>query len=386
LKKRLAEDYNIMPADTSEKGLETLIMQHMTGTDGLAPVTTCAVAETTPLSGGTGWIAGDPQTYDRAHAIDTAQLFAFLLATQPEETGKLGIADYRDRQNMAHLKFLSRLSGEIAKRGVIDVLRHGIKHGALSFDLFYGTPSPGNEKAAALFAKNRFSITRQLRYSQDETKRAIDLCLFINGLPLSTFELKNNLTKQTAADAEEQYRCDRNPRERLFEFGRCIVHFALDEKEVRMCTELKGKAKAFCRTYDFLASILPYNSAEWEKLSIFLNYLIPRLPAPKEEDLAKGILEAIDMDSYRAEKKAAIKLTLPDKDAEIEPVPVEGGGRKPEPEMDRLTNIIRQFNDLFGNIPWTNADRARRLVKQFSDNESFRRWLSDTSFELTYFE
>ena len=101
--------------------------------------------------------------------------------------------------------------------------------------------------------------------------------------------------------------------------------------------DFKGKAKAFMRTYDFLASILPYTNAEWEKLSIFLNFLMPKLPAPMEEDLAKGILEAIDMDSYRVEKKAAMKIPLPDEDAEIEPVPTSGGGRKPEPELDRLS-------------------------------------------------
>ena len=83
--------------------------------------------------------------------------------------------------------------------------------------------------------------------------------------------------------------------------------------------DFKGKAKAFMRTYGFLASILPYTNAEWEKLSIFLNFLIPKLPAPKEEDLSKGILEAIDMDSYRVEKKAAMKIALADADAEIEP-------------------------------------------------------------------
>src|SRR5262249_5492327 len=113
------------------------------------------------------------------------------------------------------------------------------------FDLFYGTPSPGNAKATALHAQNRFSITRQLAYSIDETKRALDLCLFINGLPIATFELKNSLTKQTAEDAVSQYRRDRDPRERLFEFGRCVVHFAVDDSEVMMCTELKGKASWF---------------------------------------------------------------------------------------------------------------------------------------------
>ena len=92
--------------------------------------------------------------------------------------------------------------------------------------------------------------------------------------------------------------------------------------------DFKGKAKAFTRTYGFLASILPYTNAAWEKLSIFLNFLVPKLPAPKEEDLSRGILEAIDMDSYRVEKKASIKIQLPDEDGEIEPVPTTGGGRK----------------------------------------------------------
>ena len=126
-------------------------------------------------------------------------------------------------------KFLARLQGEITKRGVIDVLRHGIKHGQHEFDLFYGTPSPGNAKAAERFAQNRFSVTRQLRYSRDETQLALDLALFINGLPVATFELKNSLTKQTVEDAVEQYKRDRDPREMLFEFGRCVVHFAVDD-------------------------------------------------------------------------------------------------------------------------------------------------------------
>jgi type I restriction enzyme R subunit len=93
--------------------------------------------------------------------------------------------------------------------------------------------------------RNRFTITRQLAYSIDETRRALDLGLFINGLPIATFELKNSLTKQTVEDAVEQYRRDRNPRERLFEFGRCVVHFAVDDAEVRMCTALAGKASWF---------------------------------------------------------------------------------------------------------------------------------------------
>jgi len=233
-----------MTTDTSEKGLESLIMRHMTGTDGLA-VPPNIVAERPLPYGGTGYAAGSPQDYDRAHALDVPQLFAFLRATQPEAFKKLAMADANDAKDIARLKFLARLSGETAKRGVIDVIRKGLAHGPLHFDLFYGTPSPGNAKASALHAQNRFSVTRQFAYSMDETRRALDLGLFINGLPIATFELKNSLTKQTVLDAVEQYKRDRDPRERLFEFGRCVVHFAVDDSAVRMCTRLAGKGSWF---------------------------------------------------------------------------------------------------------------------------------------------
>ena len=187
--------------DTSEKGLETLIMRHLTGVDGLASNAVPGIAQPTTPYGGTGWFAGSPASYDREFAVDTEQLFSFLRATQPDEFAKLGIGDTRDSKDIARQKFLARLQGEITRRGVIDVLRKGIKHGPLSFDLFYGTPSAANAKAVARHATNRFSITRQLHYSRDQGKRSLDLCAFINGLPVITFELKNSLTKQTVDDA-----------------------------------------------------------------------------------------------------------------------------------------------------------------------------------------
>ena len=215
-------------------------MHDMTGTDGLNSGAVQTVAESAPAKGGSGWYAGHESSYDREFAVDAEQLFNFLGTTQPEAYAKLGIGGLKDKQNMARQKFLARLQGEITRRGVIDVLRHGIKHGALSFDLFYGQPSAENVKAVERHAKNRFSITRQLHFSK-ANKRSLDLCAFINGLPVITFELKNCLTKQTVEDAVEQYKRDRDPRETLFQFGRCVVHFAVDDHEVEMCTALKGK-------------------------------------------------------------------------------------------------------------------------------------------------
>ena len=126
--------------------------------------------------------------------------------------------------------------------------------------------------------------------------------------------------------------------------------------------DFKGKAKAFLRTYGFLAAILPYVNAEWEKLSIFLTFLVPKLPAPVEDDLSKGILEAIDMDSYRVEKQAVQDIQLPDEDAEIDPVSTSGGGQKPE--MDKLSNSVREFNDRFGNIEWKDQDKIEKVIAE----------------------
>lgn len=234
-----------MTTDTSEKGLETLIMRHMTGVDGLTVASPGTMADPLAPYGGSGYFAGSARDYDRAHALDVTQLFAFLRATQPEAFKKLAMGNEHDSMDINRLKFLTRLSAEIGSRGVIDVLRNGLRHGPVSFELFYGIPSPGNARSEKLHGQNRFSITRQLTYSMDETRRALDLCLFINGLPIATFELKNNLTRQTVEDAVQQYKRDRDPREKLFQFGRCVVHFAVDDSEVRMCTELKGKGSWF---------------------------------------------------------------------------------------------------------------------------------------------
>ena len=228
-----------MTTDTSEKGLERLICEALTGRP-YDPPETGAIHER-PSSYGAGWICGDPQDYDREYCVDLAQFSAFFRDTQPDAAESLDLG----QDSPTRRKFLARLQGEVAKRGTIDVLRKGVRHGPHQIDLLYGTPSPGNEKAKVQYGQNRFSVTRQLRYSNDNSQLALDLCLFINGLPIATFELKNSLTKQTVDDAVEQYNRDRNPREKLFELGRCLVHFAVDDHEVQFCTHLKGKASWF---------------------------------------------------------------------------------------------------------------------------------------------
>ena len=227
-------------ADTSERGLERLICIGLTGHP-CDPPAQGTIGEPERGYGAAGWSAGNFHDYDREHCVDPVQLAAFLWDTQPEaaEALKLG------QDGPVRRRFLKRLAGEVARRGTIDVLRRGVKHGARHLDLFYGAPSAGNRAARKRFEQNRFTVTRQLRYGSGQAQQALDLGLFINGLPVFTFELKNSLTKQTVADAVLQYRRDRNPREPLFAFGRCVAHFAADEREVRFCTHLTGKGSWF---------------------------------------------------------------------------------------------------------------------------------------------
>lgn len=207
--------------DTSEKGLESIIVNS--------------------LIQDSNYIEGNPQDYNSNYAVDLVKLSSFLNATQIEIAERNGM----DVDSPKRTAFLHRLQGEIAKRGIVDVLRKGIKHGPDSITLFYGSPTANNERAKEVFELNIFSVTRQLRYSNQESQLALDMGIFINGLPIATFELKNKLTKQTVHDAILQYKNDRDPKELLFQFGRCLVHFALDDHEVSMCTHLKGKESWF---------------------------------------------------------------------------------------------------------------------------------------------
>lgn len=207
--------------DKTEKGFETLIVNWLVEQN--------------------GYEQGTNDDYNKEYAVDETRLFRFLNDTQPREMAKLGVnnSDQKKRQ------FLNRLSGEIAKRGIIDVLRNGVKAYPADLIMFYFTPTENNEKSKQMFEKNIFSVTRQLRYSIDASKLALDLCLFINGLPAVTIELKNHFTGQSTADAVEQYKEDRDLRDTLFSFKRCMVHFAVDDQTVMFCTKLAGKDSWF---------------------------------------------------------------------------------------------------------------------------------------------
>ena len=159
-----------MTTDTSERGLEALICRALAGHPCDPPAMHTA-AEPPVGYGGVGWSGGSYQDYDREYCVDLAQLAAFLRATQPEATEVLALGE----DGPTRRKFLARLQGEVSKRGTIEVLRHGIRHQAHDLDLFYGTPSQGNQQARERFEQNRFTVTRQLHYSRDETQRALDI-------------------------------------------------------------------------------------------------------------------------------------------------------------------------------------------------------------------
>lgn len=188
-----------------------------------------------------GWIAGAAADFDAAYCLDLPQITAFLEATQPDLVEKLSLRE----DSPARRDFLSRLQGQITSVGIVSVLRHGIDHRQFHVDLYYPTQTPGNLQAAELFAANRFSVTRQVHFSPSDTGKSLDLVAFVNGLPLLTFELKNNITKQTVEDAVDQYKINRDPRELMFQFGRCLAHLAVDDQNVRFCTRLAGKQSWF---------------------------------------------------------------------------------------------------------------------------------------------
>ena len=179
--------------------------------------------------------------YDKSLCLVPNETLQFIQDTQPEIYRRLE----RQYGGETPQKLLDRVSKQIASRGVLDVLRKGVKDRGCDFKLTYFRPSSGmNPDHQRLYAQNRFSLIRQLHYSQ-RNEKSLDMTLFLNGLPLVTMELKNSLTGQVVTDAEKQYRTDRDPREPLFQFKRCLVHFAVGNEKVSMTTHLQGDGTRF---------------------------------------------------------------------------------------------------------------------------------------------
>lgn len=210
-----------MTTNTKEIGLESLIVEYLVDQN--------------------GYQLGVNADYNKEFAIDEKRLFEFLQVTQAEKMEILHIQD----SDLQKSKFLSKLKQELASRGIIDVLRKGMRYLHSSLEFYFVTPSADNYKATELYNQNIYSVTRQLKYSKEFPNLALDFVVFINGLPLATFELKNQFTKQNVDDAVHQYKTDRDAKETIFNFKRCAVHFAVDDNQIKMCTRLAGKASWF---------------------------------------------------------------------------------------------------------------------------------------------
>lgn len=187
-----------------------------------------------------GYSIGNPADFDREFALDGKLFWQFLEATQPKQLAKL-----KDRPNWQRL-LLERLNKKIKKDSVLAVLKKGLDIDDAHFDLLYRLPyNDLNPEVVENFSANIFSVTRQVHYSESDTFKSVDMVLFVNGLAIATLELKNPWTGQNVHNAIKQYRTDRDPREPLFEFGRCLIHFAVDPDEAHMCAQLAGNDSNF---------------------------------------------------------------------------------------------------------------------------------------------
>lgn len=229
-----------MVSKTNEQALEAVIEKRLTGTTleelkALGVVN--AFAERAELyRGGNGYYLGDSNVFNAKYALDETRFWHFLESTQEDELLKL------KKQSDWKLKILERFDRMIKKYGVIRLLRKGLEVDDAHFTLLYQLPlASSSQSIKDNFEKNEFSVTRQVRYSEANKGEEIDMVLFINGIPISTIELKNHWTGQNAkVHGQNQYKFKRDITQPLLQFGRCIVHFAVDTDEAYMTTKLDG--------------------------------------------------------------------------------------------------------------------------------------------------
>jgi len=231
--------------DISEKNFETIIESLLLAGGPNDPETNRSLRERMTVTEGTytsgGYNKRAPEAYDKTLCLIPKDVLDFILITQPKEWEKLK----SQTPNETETHFLNRLAAEIKKYGTLHVLRNGFKSLGIKFDLAYFPPvSALNPDIQRLYQGNIFSIVRQLKYSE-KNQNSLDTVIFLNGLPIFTIELKNPLTGQTVQNAIRQYRQDRDPREPLFAFRRCLAHFAVDPDLVYFTTELKGNSTRF---------------------------------------------------------------------------------------------------------------------------------------------
>lgn len=184
-----------------------------------------------------GYIKGNPDDFNRELALDTKTIFAFLQETQPEAWEK----SQSIHGSEIETKLLQRLTKELENRGTLDVLRNGFIDYGVRYKMAYFKPASGlNPETERLYQLNRLTVTRQLKYSQ-KSEKSLDMLLGLNGLPVSTVELKSQFTGQDVTNAKKQFNYDRDSKELLFQFKkRALVHFVVDPDEVYMTTKLEG--------------------------------------------------------------------------------------------------------------------------------------------------
>jgi len=187
-------------------------------------------------------LAQAPPDFDVIAGLDRGELFTFIGRTQGAAWNEL-LTRYGNDASKAQRGFVSRLSQQLDVRGTIEVLRHGVEDLGVTLRLAYFKPASGfTPELQERYARNRLTVTRQLRYEAASTK-SLDLCLFVNGIPVATAELKNALTGQGVEHSIAQYRTDRDPNAKLLR--RTVVHFAVDTERVAMTTRLAGSGTRF---------------------------------------------------------------------------------------------------------------------------------------------
>lgn len=189
-----------------------------------------------------GYQAISPDTFDHEHAIFPDQVISFIRTTQQKAWGKLEVLHGEKTGE----RVLHDLCKWMDTHGSLATLRHGFKcYGRTLRVAFFKAAHGLNPELEVRYAANCIGVTRQLHYSL-KSEKSLDLVLSVNGIPVATLELKNPLTGQTVEHAMHQYRRDRDPREKIFEFKkRSLVHFAVDTEAVHMTTRLAGSATHF---------------------------------------------------------------------------------------------------------------------------------------------